>query len=186
MAQFVCPIDGEGFDQKSRFERHMASSHPKSALTAADLEHALAGITYPTGKAALIVHAGRRVPEDSDVMSALRSLPDRTFRDAAEVGIAWGEVKAKHPTEASMEFVGTEPPSVLGGEVAAASLSAAGVATILGGIDFPATRDDLVEHARRQQGRVKEPHAILKLIGNLPDRSYQDMADVEEAVGEVL
>lgn len=90
----VQPYDGEAFDQKSRFERHMASAHPPSAVTAADLEKALAGIDYPKSKQELVEHAAQREPADSDVMRAIGALPDRTYRDAADVALGFGEEKA--------------------------------------------------------------------------------------------
>lgn len=115
-APHVCPYDGEAFDQKSRFERHMASAHPPSAVTAADLEKALAGIDYPKSKQELVEYAARRVPADSDVMRAIRALPDRTYRDAAEVALGFGEEKAPAGAHPRVE---TEPPSVRGGHAAA-------------------------------------------------------------------
>jgi hypothetical protein len=42
-SQFICSICGDGYDQKSRLDRHMATSHPPSAPSAADVEKALAG-----------------------------------------------------------------------------------------------------------------------------------------------
>ncbi|MEP0824189.1 MAG: C2H2-type zinc finger protein, partial [Nitrososphaera sp.] len=47
MLQFTCEICGDGFEQKSRFDRHMETSHPERAPSAADLERALSGIQYP-------------------------------------------------------------------------------------------------------------------------------------------
>lgn len=44
MAQFNCPICNQGFEQKSRFDRHMMTSHPEQAPSAADLEQALGEI----------------------------------------------------------------------------------------------------------------------------------------------
>lgn len=38
MAQFRCEICGEEFEQKSRYERHMQTSHPRQAVSAADIE----------------------------------------------------------------------------------------------------------------------------------------------------
>ncbi|HJY14480.1 MAG TPA: hypothetical protein VJ225_00525 [Nitrososphaeraceae archaeon] len=37
-SQFNCSICGDGFEQKSRLERHIATSHPPSAPSAADVE----------------------------------------------------------------------------------------------------------------------------------------------------
>ena len=49
-SQFICTICGDSYDQKSRLDRHMATSHPPSAPSAADVERVLAGIHYPKTK----------------------------------------------------------------------------------------------------------------------------------------
>ena len=37
-SQFTCTICGDGYNQKSRLDRHMATSHPPSAPSAAEVE----------------------------------------------------------------------------------------------------------------------------------------------------
>ncbi|MGH9986542.1 MAG: C2H2-type zinc finger protein [Nitrososphaeraceae archaeon] len=53
-SQFTCAICDQGFEQKSRLQRHMETSHPPSAPSAADIEKALAGIDYPKSKQDLV------------------------------------------------------------------------------------------------------------------------------------
>jgi len=52
--QFTCAICDDGFEQRSRLERHMATSHPPSAPSAADVEKALSGIQYQKSKEGLV------------------------------------------------------------------------------------------------------------------------------------
>lgn len=59
--------------------------------------------------------------------------------------------------------------------------SPANVAKQLGGIDFPAEKDDLVRHAER--GGVDED--AMEVIRQMPERTYDSMADVMRGVGEV-
>jgi hypothetical protein len=92
---FVCPYDGEVFETRSRYERHMASAHPPRAVSAADIEKALAGIDYPKRKSELVEYAARRVPPDSEVLRLLAMLPDRTYRSAADVAKGFGELKER-------------------------------------------------------------------------------------------
>ena len=50
MAQFTCSICGDGFEQKSRLQRHIETSHPPQAPSAANVEKVLGGIDYPKTK----------------------------------------------------------------------------------------------------------------------------------------
>lgn len=59
--------------------------------------------------------------------------------------------------------------------------SPANIAKQLGGIDFPASKQDLVRHA--EQGG-SDPDA-MEIIKQMPDRDYESMADVMKGVGEV-
>ena len=112
--EFVCPYDEETFDTRSRFDRHMASSHPPSVVTAADVWKALAGIDFPASKEDLVRYAEGRLPPDAEVLRVIRALPARSYRDAADVAVAFGESRA--PGGAPTAGVARdEPPSRHGG-----------------------------------------------------------------------
>jgi hypothetical protein len=179
MAQFNCPFCGEGFEQKSRYERHLAEAHPAPAVTAADLETTLAGIAFPADKRALVAHAAHRLPADAEVLRALEALPERTYRDAAEVAIAFGESKAGGTPRTARAVAAEEPPSRRGGRAAATeAVSAAAVAKALGGIDFPKSKAQLVAYA----ARVATGEEIVRLLERLPERRYADMAELFRAL----
>jgi hypothetical protein len=74
----------------------------------------------------------------------------------------------------------------IGGKAAAARApSAAAIAKILGGIDFPKKKNDLIEYAETNKSKVEAAEEIIQVIRELPDRTYNNMADVEKAVAEV-
>jgi hypothetical protein len=186
--QFTCKICGEDFDQKSRFERHMATSHPERAPSAADIEKALSGIQYPSTKEELVNHASQQV-SDNDLVDIINSLPSRIYRDSAEVAIALGEVKQKQGIRSAEEVAKSEAPGTKGGRAAAtSSVSAATVAKVLSGVDFPKNKVHLKDYAQKHMKDVEaaDPQRILSVIDSLPDREYQNMADIEKSVGQLL
>jgi hypothetical protein len=177
MAQFVCAIDGETFEQKSAYEWHLASAHPPRAPSAADVEKALAGIDYPKSRDELVAYAASRLPADSPVLKLIHALPDRVYHDAAEVAVAIGELKGKPPMT----------PSRRGGQTAATrAVSAASVAKILAGIDLPANKAKILRHARENRQRVESADEVIEVLEQLPDRTYHTMAEIESEVGKVL
>jgi hypothetical protein len=92
MAQFTCSVCRDGFEQKSRLERHMATSHPPQAPSAADIERALSGIQYPKSKQDLVQYALQKLSTiGQDLYELIKSLPSRTYRDSADVAVALGE-----------------------------------------------------------------------------------------------
>lgn len=183
--QYHCAWCGEGFEQRSRYLRHMASSHPVPAANAADLERALAGIDFPKSKQALVEYASQRAP--AEIIRALEALPDRVYRDAAEVGLGFGAEKSAEVASRAARVAAGEAPARRGGRVAAVeAVSAAAVAKLLGGIDFPVARADLIEYARGNRGEIADPDAVITVLEQAPDRTYTSMADVEVEVGRIL
>jgi hypothetical protein len=189
--QFTCSICGDGFEQKSSLERHMATSHPPSAPSAADIERVLAGIQYPKTKEDLVQYAFRKASTvGQELLDLIRSLPDRTYRDSAEVAIALGELKSgKEKVRSAKQVEETEKPSTRGGRAAivSSSISAATIAKVLSGIDFPKSKNDLKEYARDHISKagVQDPESVLNLLDELPAREYTNMAEVEHEIGRL-
>jgi hypothetical protein len=74
----------------------------------------------------------------------------------------------------------------IGGKVAAtASTSAAAVAKIFSGIEFPKNKNELVDYTKVNKAKVKSSDEIIEVIKELPDRKYHNMADIEKALGEI-
>jgi Protein of unknown function (DUF2795) len=190
-SQFTCSTCGDGFEQKSRLERHMATSHPPSAPSAADVEKVISGIQYPKTKKDLVAFASRKALTISqELFYLISSLPDRTYRDSAEVAVALGELKSGKRPRSAREIEETEKPSVKGGKaaVASSSISAATIAKVLSGIDFPKSKAVLVKYARHNLGNRKKAEytfaaEVLKVLEKLPSRKYSTIADVEHEVG---
>jgi hypothetical protein len=68
-------------------------------------------------------------------------------------------------------------------------LSPALVQRHLHGIDYPATRDGLIEYARSlcESGNYPEGECdrVVQILSQLPDRQYQGPTDVSKAFGEM-
>ncbi len=58
--------------------------------------------------------------------------------------------------------------------------SPANVATYLKGIDYPANKEHLVQHAQKN-GAESE---VVDVLNNMPDHEYGNMADVMKGYGE--
>lgn len=54
------------------------------------------------------------------------------------------------------------------------------VQKLLSGVDYPAGRDDLIEHAREQGA----DDAVLQTLRDLPDREYDGPNAVSKAIGK--
>jgi hypothetical protein len=187
-SQFICNICGDGFEQKSRLERHMVTAHPPQAPSAADLERALSGIRYPKTKEVLIEYASQKASNE-ELLKIIKSLPDRIYRDSAEVAISLGELKSGRKVRSAKKVEASEQPSKRGGRAAAksSSISAATIAKVLSGIDFPKSKDILKQYARDHisKSQIKDAEAVLEVLNDLPTREYTNMADVEHEVGRL-
>ena len=187
-SKFSCNICGDGFEQKSRLERHMATSHPPQAPSAADLEKALSKIHYPKTKEELIEYASHK-SSNEELLNLIKSLPERTYRDSAELAIALGELKSGREFRTAKEVEASEQSSKIGGKTAvkSSSISAATIAKILSAIDFPKSKDSLKQYAkdRISKADVEDVETVLDILDDLPAREYTNMADVEHEVGRL-
>ena len=123
-----------------------------------------------------------------DLFDLIKSLPNRTYRDSAEVAIALGELKSGKGFRTAKQAERAEQPSKKGGKAAVkSSISAAAIAKSLSGIDFPKTKRGLKQYVQKHisKARVKDPKAILTIIDQIADKNYNDMAEVEQAIGKI-
>jgi len=119
----------------------------------------------------------------------IKSLPPRTYRDSADVAIALGELKSGKKVRTAAEVQASEQPSKKGGRAAviSSSISAATIAKVLSGIDFPKSKDGLKEYAKENisKAEVEDIEALLNVFDELPSKEYTNMADVEREVGRI-
>ncbi|KAF5081876.1 hypothetical protein DSECCO2_104850 [anaerobic digester metagenome] len=80
-----------------------------------------------------------------------------------------------------------ERPSVKGGMASAAQassvrdLSASAFQKFLSGMDYPAGKQDLISHARKNNA----PDAVIQVLEMFQDKSFQSAADVSQEFGRV-
>ena len=196
--QFTCQICGQGFEQKSRLERHVLTSHPEPAPSAADVEKLISGIRFPKSKDEILSYvSSRQEPkvkeeeEEGELFNLIESLPERTYRDSAEVAIAIGEIKSgKKKIRSAKEVESTEPPSKKGGRMAvtSSSISASTLAKALSGIDLPQSKENIKKYVNKNKDRMNKDiqSEILKIFDRLPKKDYKDMADIEKEISKIL
>jgi hypothetical protein len=72
------------------------------------------------------------------------------------------------------------------GNIAASnSPSAAAIAKVLSGMDFPKNKAKVIEHAERNTTKLHQPEQVIGTLKEIPDRTYHNMADVEKAIGDI-
>lgn len=60
-------------------------------------------------------------------------------------------------------------------------VSPAGVQKFLAGIDYPCSKEDLVNHAQRQGADEN----VINMLQSLDDDKFETAADVSKAIGEI-
>jgi hypothetical protein len=74
----------------------------------------------------------------------------------------------------------------IGGRIAATKApSAAAIAKLLSGIDFPKNKSKIIDYAEKNKEKLEEPKEVINTLKEIPDRRYYNMADVEKALGEI-
>jgi hypothetical protein len=125
-----------------------------------------------------------------DLYDLIKSLPSRTYRDSADVAIALGELKSGKEIRSAKEVEAAEQPSKKGGMAAAkTSISAAAIAKVFAGIDFPKRKDGLKEYAKNiSKAGIDDVdlNTLLDVINRLPDKEYDNMADIEKSIGSII
>ena len=101
----------------------------------------------------------------SDAEALKQALNIRTIRDLAE-----------------HKFVRIAQAAVaLSGSGEMAKVNPVQVQKFLGGLDYPASKEDLIKHAQ-QKGADEHVRSTLE---RLPDRNYEAPPDVSKAIGEI-
>ena len=189
-SQFTCQICGQGYEQKSRLERHILTSHPEPAPSAANVEKVLSGIKFPKSKDEILSYTSSKqeTKVNEDLLDLIQNLPERIYRDSAEVAIALGESKSGKKVRSAEEVENTEPASKKGGKRAVMSVSASTLAKSLSGIDLPQSKENINKSISRNIANMdKESQSkILKIFENLPKKDYKDMAEIEKELGRIL
>ena len=52
----------------------------------------------------------------------------------------------------------------------------------LDGVDYPASKQDLINHVKKSSG---ENEGVIDILQQLPDKNYNSPVDVSKAVGQV-
>jgi hypothetical protein len=106
------------------------------------------------------------------------------YRDSAEVGIALGELKSGKRPRSAAQLAKLEPPSKKGGRSALKSplISAARIAKMLKGIDFPKSKRGIIMHISKKHDSSER---VISVLRRIPDKPYRNMADLEKAIGKV-
>jgi hypothetical protein len=83
------------------------------------------------------------------------------------------------------EYPGAKGGKIGGRAAATRSTSAAAIAKMLSGIEFPKNKNELVECAKGNRDKVDNAESAIDTVKELPTRTYRSMTDVQEALAEI-
>jgi hypothetical protein len=83
------------------------------------------------------------------------------------------------------EYPGAKGGKIGGRAAATKSTSAAAIARMLSGIEFPKNKNELVECAKGNRDKVDNAESAIDTVEKLPTRTYRSMTDVQEALAEI-
>jgi hypothetical protein len=110
----------------------------------------------------------------------LKPLLTGKFPEKEEIPMAQ-EVKKLSPEEAPGVKGGKK-----GGKIAATEApSAAAIAKVLSGIEFPKGKHEIINYAENNKQKLSDIEEVLDIIKQIPDKSYHNMVEVEEALGAI-
>jgi ubiquinone biosynthesis protein COQ9 len=74
----------------------------------------------------------------------------------------------------------------VGGKAAATNApSAAAIAKLLSGIEFPKGKHEIVNYAEKNKQKVTKLKEILDTLKEIPDKKYHNMIEIEKAIGHM-
>ena len=110
----------------------------------------------------------------------LKPLLEGKFPEKEEIPMAQ-EVKQLSSEEAPGRKGGKK-----GGKIAATKApSAAAIAKVLSGIEFPKGKHEIVNYAEKNKQKLSEAEEVLDTIKEIPDKNYHTMVEVEQALGTI-
>jgi hypothetical protein len=99
--------------------------------------------------------------------------------------------KAEQPLQQEVRHLSKDEAPGRGGKAGGRAAvtrapSAAAIAKILSGVNFPRNKDELIQYAETNRSKVREAAGeVIQVIRELPNKTYNNMADVEKGVAEV-
>src|ERR671914_1247324 len=83
------------------------------------------------------------------------------------------------------EYPGAKGGKIGGRAAATKSTSAAAIAKMLSGIQFPKNKNELVERVKGNTDKVDNAESIIDTVKEFPTKTYRSMTDVEKALAEI-
>src|SRR5918996_2035824 len=83
------------------------------------------------------------------------------------------------------EYPGAKGGKIGGRAAATKSTSAAAIAKMLSGIEFPKNKNELVKRVKGNKDKVDNAGSIIDTVKELPTRTYRNMTDVDQEIGRI-